>query len=364
MFDPDAAISRAEFAVIAARFFDKDGIEEIEEDLFPDIQNHWARREINVAAKMGILLGYEDGTFRPNQSITRAEAMTIFNRILGRYPDKDHLLSDMRAWPDNMDPAVWYYADVQEATNSHDYTRPIDKSYEIWTRTRPSRNWSAMERPLMGDNNTPLADSPIPVKISEEKKSMAMVEVEDSDKPVISVELRKSQVKSLATAGKSLDIQLGRYGITFSSVVLSAIAEQAREDTIVVALRMVPGMELNQFQQDALEVFGLHSLFSISVTGGGEIHDFQGGRATVRIPFVSAGGLDTGNFVVLYVADNGKVERVPFTYKHGIMEFSVSHFSQYAIASDDTGAAPLTGHLVYPFRIYLRVGLPCAAVVL
>jgi hypothetical protein len=103
---------------IAVRFFefDYEG-----EDLFPDIDKHWARHYINQAAFSGLVTGYPDTTFKPQQLITRAEAMTIVNRTLDRHPHADHLLPNMLKWPDNMDTSKWYYAQVQEATNSHEY---------------------------------------------------------------------------------------------------------------------------------------------------------------------------------------------------------------------------------------------------
>ncbi len=77
-------------------------------------------RRLEKAASLGWIQGYEDGTFRPDQSITRAEAMTMINRVLNRLPAaKEDLLPGMLQWPDNQDPGAWYYLAVQEATNSH-----------------------------------------------------------------------------------------------------------------------------------------------------------------------------------------------------------------------------------------------------
>ena len=143
-FQPNGNITRAEFATIAARFFEAtyEG-----EDLFPDIKDHWARDYINQAAHAGIVNGYEDGTFKPQENITRAEAMTIVNRTLDRHPDADHFLADMITWPDNPETA-WYYEQVQEATNSHEYIMKTDadkNSYEIWKKILPVRDWSDLE---------------------------------------------------------------------------------------------------------------------------------------------------------------------------------------------------------------------------
>ena len=144
-FNPDAPITRAEFAAIAARFDDKNTNNTSN---FSDIASHWAKDEIGVAANKGWINGYPDSTFRPDQYITRAEAMTLINRVLNRLPEKsEDLLDDMIKWPDNADASVWYYLAVQEATNSHDYS---DKSnadkYEKWTKIRDARDWTLLEK--------------------------------------------------------------------------------------------------------------------------------------------------------------------------------------------------------------------------
>ena len=147
-FVPNGNITRAEFAAMAVRFF-TDEKEDVEEDAFPDIADHWANYEINLAYAKEIIEGYPDGTFKPDQEITRAEAVTIVNRVLERYPHKEHLLEDMIVWPDNMDETMWYYEDIQEATNSHVFDRQYDEDkvpYEIWTELLPVRDWVALER--------------------------------------------------------------------------------------------------------------------------------------------------------------------------------------------------------------------------
>ena len=154
-FVPDGNITRAEFAAMAVRFF-TDEDEEIEGDAFPDIADHWANYEINLAYAKKIIEGYPDGTFKPDQEITRAEAVTIVNRVLERHPHKDHLLEDMIVWPDNMDETMWYYEDVQEATNSHIFNRLYDEEqqpYEIWTELLPVRDWVALEQ-MWSDANS------------------------------------------------------------------------------------------------------------------------------------------------------------------------------------------------------------------
>ena len=144
-FQPDGNITRAEFATITARFFEAtyEG-----EDLFSDIAGHWAADYINQAANAGIVDGYPDGTFRPQQNITRAEAMTMVNRTIDRHPDAEHFLDGMITWSDNHEDA-WYYEQVQEATNSHEYTMNTDDEqnpYEIWTELLPVRDWAQLEK--------------------------------------------------------------------------------------------------------------------------------------------------------------------------------------------------------------------------
>lgn len=143
-FRPNANITRAEFAAIAARFM-ASGYE-VEDDLFGDIAAHWARESINDAAMAGWINGYEDGTFRPDAAITRAEAVTMANNVLGRKPDADHMLDSMIKWTDNMDTSAWYYEAIQEATNSHDYDLFEDAEYETWTALQENRDWSALEK--------------------------------------------------------------------------------------------------------------------------------------------------------------------------------------------------------------------------
>ena len=135
-FDPNAPITRAEFATLFARF-DESGIEP--DGGFTDVTTHWARESIERAAALGWINGYEYGTFRPDNRITRAEAMTMINRVLNRDPeDEGDLLPDMRVWSDNK-PGTWYYFAVQEATNSHEYTRP--DAHEDWTEITADPNW-------------------------------------------------------------------------------------------------------------------------------------------------------------------------------------------------------------------------------
>ncbi len=140
-FAPSQPITRAEFAAMAARF---DSDEYSGDDKFPDISEHWACEEINRAAQKGWVSGYQDGTFGPDRYITRTEAMRLVNRVTGRIPSAEHLHDNMTVWPDNSDKSAWYYADVQEATNSHYYEK--NGEYEVWTEIRETRNWAELER--------------------------------------------------------------------------------------------------------------------------------------------------------------------------------------------------------------------------
>ena len=143
VFDPEAPITRGEFAAIAARF---DSAPYDGADRFTDIGGHWAAEYINQAAVKGWVEGQPDGSFAPDRSISRAEAMTLVNRVLGRLPETaDDLLDGMITWPDNP-PDAWYYLAVQEATNSHDYGRKADTVHETWTGLQPVEDWTRYEQ--------------------------------------------------------------------------------------------------------------------------------------------------------------------------------------------------------------------------
>ena len=152
-FQPNAPITRAEFAAIAVRFYQNNDVN-YEEGLFTDIDgSEWFADAIAAAYEHGIIGGYVDGSFQPNNQITRAEAAAIVNRTTDRFPDKDHLLdaAEMRTWPDNANPDVWYYADIQEATNSHEYYKMDDPDgeegdqIEQWTERGEDVDWDAVE---------------------------------------------------------------------------------------------------------------------------------------------------------------------------------------------------------------------------
>ena len=136
-FVPNAPITRAEFAAICSRF-DRSNVE-IKSD-FNDISGHWAENEIRRAASLGWIQGYTDGSFKPDQNITRAEAASMINRMLHRLPETvDDLLDGMIQWPDNQ-PSDWYYINMQEATNSHDFKQKGEIN-EHWTKLTENPNW-------------------------------------------------------------------------------------------------------------------------------------------------------------------------------------------------------------------------------
>ena len=145
-FRPNAGITRAEFAKIAVSFF-KDNVRETIGDRFSDIHGKWYTEYVNLANELAIVNGYPDGTFRPDNKIIRAESMTIVNNTLRRTPCKEGLLpvSMMITWPDNA-ASAWYYEAVQEATNSHEYSRASTTAKEQWTKLLPVRDWAAFER--------------------------------------------------------------------------------------------------------------------------------------------------------------------------------------------------------------------------
>ena len=155
-FRPNAPITRAEFATIAARFSE---VVYNGGNSFTDVpENHWAARFISMAEHLGWITGYPDGSFRPNQAITRAESMTLINRVLERAVEEEHMLSDMLKWVDNTSGA-WYYEAVQEATNSHTYARTdeqvpgLDFCYEDWQKILEAPDWAALERNWIAANS-------------------------------------------------------------------------------------------------------------------------------------------------------------------------------------------------------------------
>ena len=140
-FGPGDPITRAQFAAICARF---DTGKSNDSRTFSDIKGHWAKAYIERAAELGWISGFQDGTFRPDAYITRAQAVTMINRMLNRVPeDPSDLLPGMNVWPD-CGPGDWFYLAIQEATNSHDYRRKAG-SYETWTDLNANPDWTRYE---------------------------------------------------------------------------------------------------------------------------------------------------------------------------------------------------------------------------
>ena len=159
-FRPGAPITRAELTKIAASFFADPRVAREYDGRFSDVKgSEWYIAYLMKAIEEALIYGYPDGTFGPNRPITRAETCAIVNRTLGRKPDKDHLLPElvMITWPDNLRPLAWYYAHMQEATNSHDYSwiSIVSEACEQWTAKLAERNWAALERAWSHANSAP-----------------------------------------------------------------------------------------------------------------------------------------------------------------------------------------------------------------
>ena len=143
-FRPDRPITRAEMAVIVAQFYDTGGSTG-NKHYYEDVEaDSWYSFFVEFVTEKGIMVGVGGGSFEPDRTLTRAEAMAVFNRLLGRKPDKESFTPVERAdrdyvtWPDNS-KAAWYYADVQEATNSHEYH--MSGEHEVWTDALGMKHW-------------------------------------------------------------------------------------------------------------------------------------------------------------------------------------------------------------------------------
>ena len=163
-FRPDNSITRGELAAIAARFARAMSMRGDNEVNFTDISGHWAEEDIWHAASIGWVRGYPDGTFRPDQPITRAEFITLVNNVLERIPEteEDMLTGEMTVWSDNADTSAWYYIAIQEATNSHLYsfkegqTVPgMQFEYETWTAMQQNLDWIQLEKDWIAEYSTP-----------------------------------------------------------------------------------------------------------------------------------------------------------------------------------------------------------------
>ena len=147
-FRPTEPITRSEFTKIAVSFFEFTEGDLTYDGRFSDVEGtEWYVTFLAAAVEYGLIEGMPDGTFHPLDNITRAEACTIVNRTLGRAPHEAHLLprGEMLTWPDN-NTSAWYYAAMQEATNSHDYIWTEGEDTEEWTGRLTERDWAALER--------------------------------------------------------------------------------------------------------------------------------------------------------------------------------------------------------------------------
>ena len=145
-FRPNQPITRGEMAKIIANFANlKSG-----DKTFTDLAGHWSKTYVELAAGNGWIAGYPDGSFRPDQKITRAETVTMINRVLDRVPAKESRLlsrSIMLTFPDNK-PGDWYYIAIQEASNSHEYRRSVYETTgdEMWTKLIDNVDWTKLEK--------------------------------------------------------------------------------------------------------------------------------------------------------------------------------------------------------------------------
>ena len=141
-FRPNAPITRAEFAKIAVSFSQANGSAVY--SYFTDVKTtDWFAPYVTTAKDSGLIEGYSDGSFKPENRITRAEACAIVNRVLGRKPSKNHMkISGRIDWPD-CTTADWFYEAIMEATNSHTYQ--MGKRVETWNGKLPQRDWAALE---------------------------------------------------------------------------------------------------------------------------------------------------------------------------------------------------------------------------
>ena len=140
-FGPGKSATRAEFVTIAARFYNVDADSIVMKSVLTDIDGHWAAAYIDYAVTQGWINGYDDGSFRPDQNITRAEVMKIVNSMLNRHVNEEGLVEDAIRWDDNPQNK-WYYYEVIEATNAHDYERAVGETYEKWTQITENKVWT------------------------------------------------------------------------------------------------------------------------------------------------------------------------------------------------------------------------------
>lgn len=132
-FRPNQYITRAEFVSLMVAFFEAEDIEY--QNIFSDIsESDWYYKSVLIGVNKGFIAGYPNGSFKPNQYITRAEACKIVNSVLCRKPIEPGLYDNLINWPD-LEKSAWYYLDVMEATHSHgaDYTH-YEEEGEYWDK--------------------------------------------------------------------------------------------------------------------------------------------------------------------------------------------------------------------------------------
>ena len=147
-FNPNQALTRAEFATMVVNYLGLSKAVFNGEDAFTDINGHWANNAINLAHQQGWIRGFGDGTFRPDQLVTRAEVAALINRALGRLPQfPSDLLDGMVTFADNANENAWYFLYIQSAANSYHHEMKACGVYETWTELITPRNWRSLERP-------------------------------------------------------------------------------------------------------------------------------------------------------------------------------------------------------------------------
>ena len=149
-FRPNANITRSELTKIAVSLLHYADLQLTGSTIFDDVpQDEWYTKFVEAATELDLIEGYPDNTFHPDDDITRAEAVTIINRLLKRSPHRNGLLANMITWPDNMNVDAWYYADIQEATSSHKFQTDLYRpngTFERWIALLPVRDWAIFER--------------------------------------------------------------------------------------------------------------------------------------------------------------------------------------------------------------------------
>jgi hypothetical protein len=137
-FRPDQKITRAELTVLIARWLSVD-VGNAAASPFSDLaRNHWAYAEIVAFVENGWVEGYQNGTFKADQSVTRAEFVTIMNRVLGRKLALQDARGYSSLYSDLRTASHWAFSDIIEASVTHDHTYRTT-GYEIWTNARITR---------------------------------------------------------------------------------------------------------------------------------------------------------------------------------------------------------------------------------